>query len=453
MAPATVTTRPAEPAVSAQDPGTGPSAFAGARIVLGVSGGIAAYKAVEICRRLVSAGAYVVPVLTEGALQFVGAATFNALASELVHTSIFSDSDPIPHTRLGQLADLVIVAPATARIIGSYAAGISSDLLVATLVATRAPVLVCPAMHTEMWEHAAIQENITTLRRRGVYILPPSAGRLAGGDVGQGRLADPAEIVAEASRILSSGHSGKKPTARDLSNRHVLITAGGTREPIDPVRYISNRSSGKQGYALAEAAVARGAAVTLVTTVRRSPFETGAPAQSTGVGSVEVVDVETAADMAEAVLSRSDAADVIVMAAAVADFRPVAAAASKLKKSDGVPEIRFEPTLDILAELGSRRGRTGSSQVLVGFAAETEAVFERAAEKLRTKQVDILVGNDVGAEGAGFSHDTNAVVIVTTDGRVDVPLTSKRAVADAVLDAAANLLTRQEDSRSRTKQD
>jgi phosphopantothenoylcysteine decarboxylase/phosphopantothenate--cysteine ligase len=359
----------------------------------------------------------VAPVLTSGALRFVGAATFSALGSERAHTSLFDDIEPIPHTRLGQRADLVLVAPATARVLGSYAAGISEDLLVATLLATRAPVLVCPAMHTEMWEHPAVQDNLATLRRRGVHVLEPAIGHLAGGDVGAGRLAEPVDIVAEAARILAD-----HPAGGDLAGRRVLVTAGGTREPIDPVRFIANRSSGKQGYALAEAARARGAHVTLVTTVQRA-----APAGT------EIVEVETAAEMADAVLSRAKDQDLIVMAAAVADFRPSAPAAAKIRKNAGVPEIVLEPTLDILAELGRRRG---PGQVLVGFAAETESVVERAAEKLRSKGVDLVVGNDVGADGVGFSHDTNAVSIVSADGRTEVPLSTKRAVADAVLDAA-----------------
>jgi phosphopantothenoylcysteine decarboxylase/phosphopantothenate--cysteine ligase len=407
-------TAPADPA--APDPLPVVAALSGVRVVLGVSGGIAAYKAVEVCRRLVDLGAHVIPVLTAGALRFVGEATFSALASEQAHSSVFHDSDPIPHTRIGQRADLVIVAPATARVIGSYAAGISSDLLIATLLATRAAVILCPAMHAEMWEHAAVQENLEVLRRRGVHIVEPGIGRLAGGDVGVGRLAEPSDIVSAAIRILTD----LRPP--DLAGRRVLVTAGGTREPIDPVRFIANRSSGKQGYAIAEAAKARGATVTLVTTVQLP-----APAGAT------VVAVETAAEMAEAVLSRAPDQDVIVMAAAVADFRPSVPAATKLPKTSGVPELVLEPTQDVLAELGKRR-RNG--QVLVGFAAETGSVAERAAQKLHLKKVDLVVGNDVGADGVGFAHDTNAVSIVSPEGSTEIPLTSKRAVADAVLDAA-----------------
>ncbi|MFN0088861.1 MAG: bifunctional phosphopantothenoylcysteine decarboxylase/phosphopantothenate--cysteine ligase CoaBC, partial [Acidimicrobiales bacterium] len=235
--------------------------LAGQRIVLGVTGGIAAYKAVEVCRRLVDAGAHVSPVLSAGARRFVGEVTFSALASEPVQTSLWSGPSPIPHTRLGQNADLVVVCPATARLLAAYAIGYSHDLLTNVLLATRAPVLVCPAMHTEMWEHPAVQENLATLVRRGVHVAPPETGRLAGGDVGAGRLAEPAAVVAAAEAVLAG-----RAARRDLAGLRVLVTAGGTREPIDPVRFIGNRSSGKQGHAIALEAAARGAAVTLVTT-------------------------------------------------------------------------------------------------------------------------------------------------------------------------------------------
>src|SRR5438874_5264304 len=254
----------------------------GRRIVLGVSGGIAAYKAVEVCRRLVDGGAYVIPVLSEGALRFVGRTTFDALGSEKAHTSLWDAPEPIPHTRLGQTADLVLVVPATARVIGCYAHGISDDLLTATLLATRAPVVICPAMHTEMWEQPAVQENLRLLRQRGVVVLDPGVGRLAGGDQGPGRMAEPEEILAAVSAALSPG---------DLVGLSVLVTAGGTREAIDPVRFVGNRSSGKQGYALAAEAASRGAAVTLVATVDR-PVPRG----------VELVLVEAASEMERAVL-------------------------------------------------------------------------------------------------------------------------------------------------------
>jgi phosphopantothenoylcysteine decarboxylase/phosphopantothenate--cysteine ligase len=388
-----------------------------ARIVLGVSGGIAAYKAVEVCRRLVDAGAYVVPVLTDDAQRFVGALTFSALASEPARTALFGGPEPIPHTRLGQTADLVLVAPATAKTIGKYAAGISDDLLSATLLATRAPVLVCPAMHTEMWEHTAVQANLATLRERGVHVLEPEAGRLAGGDVGLGRLADPERIVARAEAILGE-------LAGPLSGRRVLVTAGGTREPIDPVRYVGNRSSGKMGHAVARAARRQGARVVLVTTANQ-PVADG----------VEAVAVETAEQMRDAVLARADDCDAIVMAAAVADFRPKAVAGEKLKKGDGVPEIVLEPTVDILAELGARKR---SGQVVVGFAAETDRIREHAAAKLAAKRVDLMVANDVSADDSGFEVDTNRALVLDAGGGVEqLPLLSKDALAEWIVDRIA----------------
>jgi phosphopantothenoylcysteine decarboxylase / phosphopantothenate---cysteine ligase len=401
--------------------------LAGKRIVLGVTGGIAAYKAVEVCRRLVDAGAHVVPVMTDGARHFVGETTLSTLASEAVRTSLWeidhgADGSPITHTRLGQTADLVLVAPATARVISDLRTGRSADLLSATLVATTAPVLLAPAMHTEMWEHPAVRENLEVLAARGVHIVPPEEGRLAGGDSGAGRLADPATIVEAATKLLDA-----RPA--DLAGLSVLVTAGGTREPIDPVRYIGNRSSGKQGYALAEAAAARGAAVTVVSTVDR-PVAAG----------VDVVRVETAAEMHDAVMARSAAADVVVMAAAVADFRPVAAADRKLKKADGAPEVVLERTVDILAALGTSKP---AGQTLVGFAAETDDLRANAESKLRAKGADLIVANDVSAPGAGFEHDTNAVVLLSDIGATEIPLADKRTVAHAVLDAVTTLRSKQ----------
>ncbi len=391
----------------------------GRRIVLGVTGGIAAYKAVEVCRRLVDLGAHVVPIMTRDAKRFVGETTFSALASEPVHTSLWDDGDPIPHTRLGQAADLVVIAPATARFLAAYAAGLSGDLLTAVVIATRAPVIVCPAMHTEMWEHASVQENLATLRRRGVHVVDPESGRLAGGDIGSGRLASPELIVERAQRLLAP---------QDMAGLKVLVTAGGTREPIDAVRVIANRSSGKQGHALAFEAAARGAVVTVVTTVPRA-VPTGA----------EVVSVETAAEMEEAVMARAATTDVVVMAAAVADFRPKAAVDHKIKKDGGPPEIILEPTPDILAALGAAKR---SGQTLVGFAAETEALRENAESKLRRKHLDLIVANDVSAPGAGFEHDTNEVVILGEGIEQNVSLTDKRAVAAAVFDAVVALRAR-----------
>jgi phosphopantothenoylcysteine decarboxylase/phosphopantothenate--cysteine ligase len=394
------------------------SSLDGRRIVLGVAGGIAAYKAVEVCRRLVEAGAHVSVIMTEDAHRFVGPVTFSALSSEKVHTSLWEDDSAIPHTRLGQTADLVIVAPATARVLSAYATGYSADLLVATLVATRAPVVVCPAMHTEMWEHPSVQDNLATLRARGVHVVDPESGRLAGGDSGAGRLASPETIVAAASGVLGA--------VRDMTGLHVLVTAGGTREPIDAVRVIANRSSGKQGYAVAAVAAERGARVTLVSTA-------GLPVPA----GVDVVCVETAEQMKTAVDRVAPTADVVVMTAAVADFRPVRAADGKLKKRDGVPEIILEPTPDILAGLG-RSKRPG--QVLVGFAAETDDIEANALDKLRRKNLDMVVANDVSAPGVGFGHDTNAVTIwLSTGDKKTVPLASKRAVAVSLLDSVVKV--------------
>jgi len=397
-------------------------ALRGRRVVLGVSGGIAAYKAVEICRRLVDEGAHVAPVMTADATRFVGAVTLSALASEPVRTSLWDSPEPIPHTHLGQTADAVLVAPATARVIGSYAAGISDGLLVATLLATRAPVVVCPAMHTEMWEHAAVQENVATLRRRGVHIVGPGVGRLAGGDMGAGRLAEPDEIVSAVVAAVDAA------SRRDLTGRTVIVTAGGTREAIDAVRVITNRSSGKQGYALAAEAAARGARVVLVTTVDR-PVPPGV---------AEVVSVASAADMQAAVLPRAVAADIVIMAAAVADFRPAAPAEGKLKKEAGVPQVVLEPTHDFLVDLGTSKP---PGQVLVGFAAETDDVEANALRKLRSKRLDLIVANDVGAPGAGFEHDTNEVMILGAYGVEEkLPMMSKADVARAVVDAAVRRL-------------
>jgi phosphopantothenoylcysteine decarboxylase/phosphopantothenate--cysteine ligase len=389
--------------------------LSGTRIVLGVTGGIAAYKAVEVCRRLVDAGAHVSPIMTAGAEHFIGRTTLSALASEPVQTSLWDAQNPIPHTRLGQTADLVLVAPATARLLGAYAAGLSTDLLTNTLLATRAPVMVCPAMHTEMWEHAAVQANIATLRARGVHIVEPESGRLAGGDVGAGRLADPATIVARVEALFSAG---------PLHGLHVVVSAGGTREPIDAVRVIANRSSGKQGYAIAAEAAARGARVSLVSTADL-PLPRG----------VELHQVETAAQMQVALEALAPTADVVVMAAAVADFRPVRSADGKLKKDRGVPEVVLEPTPDILAGLGERKP---AGQVLVGFAAETDDLVANAVSKLQRKRLDLVVANDVSAPGVGFQHDTNAVTLVRADGsQQHVPLADKGTIAKVVLDTVS----------------
>ena len=392
----------------------------GARIVLGVSGGIAAYKSVELCRRLVDAGAHVSPVMTKGATNFLGEATLSALASEPVQTELWGGPNPIPHTRLGQTADLILIAPATARVIAAYAIGLSTDLLTNTLLATRAPVVLCPAMHTEMWEHPAVADNLRLLRSRGVIVVDPESGRLAGGDLGTGRLASPDRIIAAVVATLGP---------KDLAGLKVTISAGGTREPIDAVRVIANRSSGKQGYALAAEAAGRGAAVTLVSTV-----DLPAP-----VG-VEVIAVETAAQMQQAVQAEAALSDVIIMAAAVADFRPVHAAANKIKKSVGVPEITLEPTPDILAGLGANKPL---GQTLVGFAAETDDLLANAESKLHAKGSDLIVANDVGAESVGFAHDTNAVTMIRPHcAPRQIPLATKSEIATAVWDEIVDIRSR-----------
>ena len=390
-------------------------------VVLGVTGGIAAYKAVEVCRRLVGEGAHVVPVLTAGALRMVGETTFSALASEPAVTSLWNDpSGPIPHTAAGQRADAVVVCPATARLISDLRTGRSGDVLTATLLATRAPVVLAPAMHTEMWEQPSVQENLAVLVQRGVTMVGPSDGPLAGGDAGPGRMAEPEEIVAAVEAAL---------TAPDLAGRRVLVTSGGTREPIDAVRFVGNRSSGKQGAAVAEEAAARGAEVVLVTTQSER-----APAGA------RVVAVETAAEMAAAVEIEASRADVVVMAAAVADFRPAQPSGTKLKKDRGVPAMELEPTADILAALGASKG---PGQVLVGFAAETEDIEANALAKLRSKNLDVIVANDVSKQHVGFGHDTNEIVMFTADGaRHHVPLTAKREAARAVLDVVVALVGR-----------
>jgi len=402
------------------------SQLASRRIVLGVSGGIAAYKSVELCRQLVDLGAHVVPVMTADAHRFIGPVTLSALASEPVHTSLWDDASAIPHTQLGQTADIIVVAPATARVLSAYATGSSEDLLTATLIATRAPVVVCPAMHTEMWEHPAVQSNIEILRSRGVHIVEPETGRLAGGDIGAGRLASTENICAEIIRVLGM--------SQDLLGLDIVVTAGGTREPIDAVRVIANRSSGKQGYAIATIAAQRGAHVTLITTVDRVvPF------------GVTQVQVETAQQMKDAVDAAALSADVVIMAAAVADFRPVVCADQKLKKADGVPNIVLEPTPDILAGLGQRKPL---GQTLVGFAAETDSLVAHATAKLTAKCLDLIVANDVSAEGVGFGHDTNAVVLLSPHmPAMNVALADKHAIAHAVLDSVVKVRHQKQESK------
>jgi phosphopantothenoylcysteine decarboxylase / phosphopantothenate---cysteine ligase len=395
------------------------------RIVLGVAGGIAAYKSVELLRLLRDANYYVAPILTPDATRFVGALTFSALASEPARTKLFGDpTTPIPHTYLGQSADLVVVAPATAHLIARYATGLADDLLSATLLATKAPVLLCVAMHSEMWAQPSVQENLATLRRRGVLVLEPETGPLAGGDVGVGRMAEPEAIFALIEKIVR-GYRGP------LSGKNVLISAGGTREAIDPVRVIANRSSGRQGYALAEVARRLGASVTLVSTVKRE-------LALDVVSAIEVVHVESAAQMRAAMLEHFATSDCAIMAAAVSDFT-VTPETEKIKKDAGPPTLELEMTADIVLDLVKART---TRQVVVAFAAETTKVEEHARAKLQRKDVDLLVVNDVSAPGAGFEHETNEVVLLGRDGVADtVSLRSKEAVAMAILARVASLLS------------
>ncbi|WP_432975476.1 bifunctional phosphopantothenoylcysteine decarboxylase/phosphopantothenate--cysteine ligase CoaBC [Dactylosporangium sp. CA-233914] len=396
------------------------------RVILGVAGGIAAYKACELLRRLTESGHRVRVVPTAAALTFVGEATWAALSGQPVSTDVWTGAHEVPHVRLGREADLVVVAPATADLLAKAAHGLADDLLTNTLLTARCPVLFAPAMHTEMWEHPATRANVATLRSRGAVVLEPAVGRLTGADTGKGRLPEPAEIFAVATRLLRRG-----TVESDLAGRHVVVTAGGTREPIDPVRFIGNRSSGKQGYAIARAAVARGARVTLVAANVALPDPAGA----------DVVRVETTEQLRTAVVAAAKGADAVVMAAAPADFRPASFAASKIKKVDGVaPVLELLTNPDIAAELGAAKAE---GQVLVAFAAET-ADLDRAVaagrEKLLRKQADLIVVNEVGVDKT-FGAERNQAVILGADGSRDaLPELSKDDLADRILDRIADRL-------------
>ncbi|AZK93147.1 MULTISPECIES: bifunctional phosphopantothenoylcysteine decarboxylase/phosphopantothenate--cysteine ligase CoaBC [Streptomyces] len=389
------------------------------RVVLGVGGGIAAYKACELLRRLTESGHDVRVVPTASALRFVGAPTWEALSGHPVSTEVWSGVHEVPHVRIGQHADLVIVAPATADLLAKAAHGLADDLLTNTLLTARCPVVFAPAMHTEMWEHPATRENVAVLRRRGAVVIEPAVGRLTGVDTGKGRLPDPGELFEICRRVLARGAAGP-----DLAGRHVVVSAGGTREPLDPVRFLGNRSSGKQGYALARTAAARGARVTLVTANAALPDPAG----------VDVVPVGTALELREAVLAAAADADAVVMAAAVADFRPAEYAAGKIKKKDGAEPgpVALVRNPDVLAELSAERPRAG--QVIVGFAAETDDVLANGREKLRRKGCDLLVVNEVG-ERRTFGSEENEAVVLAEDGtETPVPYGPKEALADTVWD-------------------
>ncbi|MFQ6173278.1 bifunctional phosphopantothenoylcysteine decarboxylase/phosphopantothenate synthase [Oryzobacter sp. R7] len=428
------------------------------KVVLGVAGGIAAYKACTLLRLLTEAGHDVTVVPTAAALHFVGEATWSALSGKKVHTDVWSDITEVPHVRIGQEADLVVVAPATADLLARAATGQADDLLTNVLLTARCPVVMAPAMHTEMWEHAATQANVATLTERGVHVVPPASGRLTGRDTGPGRLPEPEELYAVVERELAraggasrpgapAGPAGRAPDATsrrgDLSGRRVVISAGGTREPLDPVRFLGNRSSGKQGHALAEAAARRGASVLLV-----SSSSLPAPA------GVEVVPVETALELEAAVTAAAAEADVIVMAAAVADFRPAAYARHKIKKShsaaldgpedESAPVVELVRNPDVLAGLVRARG-AATSPVIVGFAAETGddtgSVLDHGRAKLARKGCDLLVVNEVG-NGVTFGQDSSTVHLLRrgSDAVTDVGPAPKSVVADAVWDAVLDLL-------------
>ncbi len=390
------------------------------KVVLGVAGGIAAYKAVELLRRLSESGHDVRVVPTESALAFVGAPTWAALSGHPVSPSTWDAVHEVPHVQIGQQADLVVVAPATANLLAKAAHGIADDLLTNTLLTARCPIVMAPAMHTEMWEHPATRANVATLRARGVLIVEPAEGRLTGADTGKGRLPEPAELARLCARVLD-GLRGQ-----DLAGRRVVVTSGGTREHLDPVRFLGNRSSGRQGYALARAAAARGAEVLLVSS-------SGLPDPA----GIKVVRVVSALEMRDAVLEAALGADAVVMAAAVADYRPTETSATKRKKTDSM-SVELVQNPDILAELVTARA---PGQVLVGFAAETgddqADVLTHARAKLARKGCDLLVVNEVGGHGhpTGFEGEDNAATVLATDGSAtEIPLGSKDRLADAVWD-------------------
>ena len=391
-----------------------------ARVILGVGAGIAAYKACELLRLLKEAGHSVRVVPTRDALRFVGEPTWAALSGEPVTTDVWTGVAEVPHVRLGQTADLVLIAPATADVMARAAAGRSDDLLTATLLTARCPVVFAPAMHTEMWEHPATQDNVATLRRRGSVVVEPAVGRLTGKDSGPGRLPEPSELFALAETLLAPG--GRPALA--LAGRQVLISAGGTREELDPVRFLGNWSTGTQGYAFARSAVARGAAVTVVAANVALPDPVGA----------KVIRTVSARDMHAAMLAEAPHADAIVMTAAVADFRPVTRADQKIKKDGRLPEpIALTENPDILADLSARRRAEGAQgQVIVGFAAETDPDLAAARAKLARKGCDILVMNQVGG-GLGFGTADNEAIALAADGAVTpIPRRSKDALADFV---------------------
>jgi phosphopantothenoylcysteine decarboxylase/phosphopantothenate--cysteine ligase len=395
------------------------TSLSGRRILLGVSGGIAAYKSVSLLRLLVEAGADVQVVMTPAATRFVGPATFAALSGKPVHSDVFEQPDAVLHVRLARRAELAVVAPATANLLARLALGLADDLLSSTLLEASCPIVLAPAMHTGMWSHAATQSNIQLLRERGATIVGPDEGALAAGDTGVGRMAEP-EVIFDAARSrLAAG--------QDLSGVRMLVTAGPTHEPIDAVRYLGNRSSGKMGFAAATEARRRGADVTLVTGPVALPDPAG----------VQVVRVETAEEMAREVFDRFPECHAVIMAAAVADFRPVRPAEGKLKKDAGPPDLTLEPTVDVLSTLGKRK----EHQVLVGFAAETGELLPEGRRKLAEKNLDLIVVNEVGRPGTGFGADSDIAAILGRGGEDVAPRAwTKPELAAAICDRVASLI-------------
>ena len=388
-------------------------------VVVGVTGGIAAYKAVEIVSRLKKLGANVDVIMTESAREFVKPLTFQSISHNPVYTDMFGTPNnwDVEHISLAKKADLMLLAPATANIIGKLANGIADDMLSTTVMATTAQVLLAPAMNSNMYQNKIVQDNISYLKNKGYKFMSADAGYLACGTIGKGRLPDPAEIVNQTVVQLIGDV--------DLTGQQVLITAGGTQEAIDPVRYLGNHSSGKMGYSLARAAEAKGAEVTLVS----------APTKLKKPNGVELIKVETAQEMYQQVMTLKDNQDIIIMAAAVADYRPLDSKEEKIKKSDGILELKLERTTDILTELGQEKN---DNQMLVGFAAETENLLANAQNKLENKQVDFIVANDVAAADVGFASDDNEVIIISENGRKNIDQANKLRIAIEIFDYITN---------------
>jgi phosphopantothenoylcysteine decarboxylase/phosphopantothenate--cysteine ligase len=394
----------------------------GKKILLGVTGSIAAYKAADLASQLTQAGAAVDVILTEAATKFVTPLTFQSVTGRQAHTDLWGDDAHVIHVGLGEQADLFIIAPATADTLAKLAHGLADNLLTVTALAARCPILIAPAMDGGMFEHPATQENLKTLVERGVIVLGPAEGRMASGLVGRGRMVEPEEIFGRARLALGRGGP--------LTGRKIVVTAAGTQEPLDPVRFISNRSSGKQGFAIAQAALDRGAAVTLIAGPTGLMTPSGA----------RRIDVTTTAEMAEAVLNELADAHALIMAAAVADFRPAQVAEHKIKKT-AVPQVELEKTLDILSAVAEKRALTKKPEVVVGFAAESQNLIENARDKMARKRLSLIVANDISAKDAGFAVDTNRVTLIDAGGGVEqLPLMSKTQVAEIVLERVEKLL-------------